>query len=119
MLEENNEWIKHTTSEQIKIIRNVINTDKSGLAKTINEMQKVLAGYDWIANGEWGPYPYDERTVETLQAEVRNMLNELDCIAKEGLKASGNRVAKHIRSIETALNQDIKTGAGNGDDNAI
>jgi len=88
---------------EMEIVRNCINRDCSGLAETIAKMRVVINGYRWIPAGEWGSYPHDKYTLETLQSEIGWMIDELDRIATQGLKESGTRVADHIKLIEQRM----------------
>lgn len=90
------------------LCRNVINTDKTGLAEALNKISILAKGYDWIPNGEWGSYDYTQRTVETLQKEVGFLLSELEKISYEGLRDSGIRVNEHIKSFEESLRPEPK-----------
>ncbi len=85
------------------IVRNVINTDASGLAAALNKIKTLAKGYDWIPDGEWGSYDYTQRNVGTLQKEVGYLLEEIEKISYEGLRDSGNRVIEHIKKTEESL----------------
>jgi len=89
--------------EKYQLIRNVINIDQSGLAEALTKIRALAKGYDWIPNGEWGSYDYTKRTIETLQKECGFLLAEIEKISYEGLRDSGERVNKHIKSVEESL----------------
>jgi len=89
--------------ENLALIRDVISKDQSGLAEALAKIQSLAKGYDWIPAGEWGSYDYTQRTVETLQKECGYLLEEIEKIAYEGLRDSGNRVIAHVRSCEESL----------------
>lgn len=94
--------------------RNIINTDKSGLAMALDRIRRVAKGYAWIPLNEWGSYEYTERTTTTLQKEVGFMLQEIDNIADLALKESGERVNVHIREIEKGVAELRTTPASPG-----
>jgi hypothetical protein len=91
--------------ENMALIRDVILKDQSGLAEALAKVQTLAKRYDWIPAGEWGSYDYTQRTVETLQKECGYLLAEIERIAYEGLRDSGNRVIAHVRSCEKSLRQ--------------
>lgn len=90
--------------EILKLSREAILRDHTGLADTINNMIVVVKGYDWITRGEWGSYDYTEQTVETLQQEVSNCFRELLLIGNRGLNESGNRSFAWVEEIESKIN---------------
>jgi len=89
--------------ENMALIRDVISKDQSGLAEALAKIRTLAKGYDWIPDGEWGSYDYTQRTVETLQKECGYLLAEIEKIAYEGLRDSGNRVIAHVQSCEESL----------------
>jgi hypothetical protein len=91
--------------ENLALIRDVISKDQSGLAEALAKIQSLAKGYDWIPAGECGSYDYTQRTVETLQKECGYLLAEIEKIAYEGLRDSGNRVIAHVRFCEESLRQ--------------
>jgi len=92
----------------LKESRESILFDKSGLTATINLMQNVIKGYDWISKGEWGSYDVSQRTTKTLQLEIGWCFDELNKIATEGLKESGNRSREWINEIDLRI-QNIRS----------
>lgn len=85
--------------------RNVINTDKSGLAPGLAKIQRVAEGYNWIPRGEWGDYDYSKRTTKTLQKEVGYLIQEIALIAEQSLRESGERVNANVREVERAMSE--------------
>jgi hypothetical protein len=91
--------------ENLVLIRDVISKDQSGLAEALAKIQTLAKGYDWIPDGEWGSYDYTQHTVETLQKECGYLLTEIEKLAYEGLRDSGNRVIAHVRFCDESLRQ--------------
>lgn len=89
----------------LKIAREAILRDHTGLADTINKMIGVIRGYDWIARGEWGSYEYHEQTKETLQKEISYCFQEILKIGNRGLNESGNRSFAWVNEIETKISE--------------
>lgn len=87
----------------LKIARNALNRDKTGLASTIAQMLKIIEAYEWIPKGEWGSYIHSERTSKTLQKEIGNAFEELKKIGEGGLKQSGNLATTEIQKIDKTL----------------
>lgn len=83
--------------------RNIINTDRSGLAMALERVRRVAEGYSWIPHNEWGSYDHTERTTTTLQKEVGHLIDEIDNIAGLALNQSGERVNVHIKEVETGI----------------
>jgi len=81
-------------------VRNVINTDCSGLAAALANIRERANGYRWIPDNEWGDYDYTQQTVETLQKECGCLIDEIEKISYEGLRDSGNRIIAHIKEVE-------------------
>lgn len=72
-------------------VRSVINRDRTGLAAGLNQVQQIVTGWRWIAEGHWGSYSHEEQTVETLQKEVRDLIDGVLSVAGLALKESGQR----------------------------
>ena len=87
----------------LRIAREAILLDHTGLAYSISKMIEVINGYDWIARGEWGSYDPSERTVETLQKEISSCFDELIKIGKFGLKNSGKRSFAWTNEIDSKI----------------
>lgn len=85
--------------------RNVINTDKSGLASGLARVKQIAERYSWIPRNEWGDYDYNHRNVETLQKEVGWLIEEIVSVAEQSLKESGERVNVNVREVENALTE--------------
>ena len=83
--------------------RNIINTDRSGLAMALERVRRVAEGYSWIPHKEWGSYDHTERTTATLQKEVGHLIEEIDSIAGLALNQSGERVNVHIKEVEAGI----------------
>lgn len=72
-------------------VKKLIHRDQTGLANAMNRIQAVFRGYGWLANfEEWGSYEWDERTMTNLRAEFARCFDEVEQIAKEALRASGD-----------------------------
>lgn len=107
-LKEHDRAIEQAAREKVleenrKLIRDVISKDCSGLAEALAKIQTLVKGYDWIPVGEWGSYDYTQRTVETLQKECGYLFAEIEKIAYEGLRDSGNRVIEHVKFCDESL----------------
>lgn len=72
-------------------VRSVINRDRTGLAATLNHIQAIVRGWQWIAEGTWGSYTYEEQTTQTLQKEVGELIESVLRAASRGLRQSGDR----------------------------
>lgn len=83
---------------RVKELTDAINIDRTGLAAGLNHVKAVVKGYQWIADGEWGSYSYEERTSETLRREVGYLIKGACDGAERALKASGERATKAVRS---------------------
>lgn len=75
---------------EVERLKDVLHLDRSGLAHALNQIRKSVNGWAWIQAGEWGSYEYQDQTVETLQKEVGNLINEANEIAHNALQVSGN-----------------------------
>lgn len=95
--------VAQAREDVLPIVRNVINTDVSGLAAGLNKVRTIAEGYRWIPDKEWGSYDYTQQTTETLQKEVGWMIDEILTVSDAALKESGNRVSEHIKNVEESL----------------
>ncbi len=97
----------HCTERYVQIleekVRTVINADRTGLAAGLNHVQAIVRGYWWIAEGTWGSYSYEEHTTETLQREVRCLIEGVLSTCDRSLKQSGARATEAVRMHERLL----------------
>lgn len=75
----------------------LIDRDRTGLAKGLNDVRLVLRGYGWIPAGEWGSYEWDERTEKHFRAEIGRCFEQADGIAVKALRESGDRANEAFR----------------------
>lgn len=81
--------------KQNELLKAAINQDKTGLAKGLADIVKLMEGYEWIKEGR-GPYAWDD---DRYKAEVFNIISETLEIANKALRESGtvaNQVAQGL-----------------------
>jgi hypothetical protein len=71
---------------EVERLKDVLHTDRSGLAAALEEVWRTAGGYAWAAEGR-GPYEYDD---EEYRAEIGRMVREICALAQRGLEESGN-----------------------------
>lgn len=85
-------------------LKKLIDRDQTGLAIAMNRIQAAFRGYGWLANPEeWGSYEWDERTMTNLRSEFGRCFDEVERIATEALRASGdlaNQAFGHPPKVE-------------------
>jgi hypothetical protein len=79
-------------------LRVAINRDRTGLAAGLNHVRSIVKGYWWIAEGTWGSYDYTQHTTDTLQREVKFLIESVCSAASGALRASGDRANAALRS---------------------
>lgn len=76
--------------EEIGRLKELIDRDRTGLAKALNGVRQVLQSHYWIPLGEWGSYEWNERTENNFRAEIKRAFDEAENIAVAALRASGD-----------------------------
>jgi len=76
---------------EVERLRKLLDRDQTGLARSLNAVRKILIGYAWIPDGEWGSYHEEERTFTTLRAEIGRAFAASHAVIDEGLRESGRR----------------------------
>lgn len=74
---------------EVDRLMGLLNRDRTGLARGLNVIRQLVQGWGWIPAGEWGSYPYDERTEAVLRAEVGTMSETIETVAMTALRDSG------------------------------
>jgi len=81
---------EHPAAAEIKRLREAIDRDRTGLASALAKVRRTAEGYSWIPDGQWGSYHEQERTDETLRAEVGHCLSAILETVTAALIDSGN-----------------------------
>lgn len=76
--------------QELRILRNALEVDRTGLGRALSNIRMFLQGCSWMADGEWGSYDNEERTIGTLRAELREVFKTIDSMAEEALRESGD-----------------------------
>jgi len=95
---------------EIERLRGLIDRDRTGLAAAFNAVQRIVKGYWWLAEGEWGSYDYTQHNEGTLRNEIRHCLEQISSQASEALKESGRRADSAFRSRAIELPDDETLG---------
>ncbi len=72
-------------------VRTVINRDKSGLAAGLLYVKALAQSYQWIPEGHWGSYEYEQQTIETLRREAGDLIRGVVDGCVRYLRESGLR----------------------------
>jgi hypothetical protein len=72
-------------------LKRLLDRDQTGLAAALNEVQRTIKGWSWLARDEWGSYEWHERTEATLRKEMGTCFQRVEEIAALALKESGVR----------------------------
>lgn len=73
--------------------------DRSGLSRTLTNVNRLIEGFSWIANGEWGQYDYTQQTPETLQLEIRSCFKQMRKVIEQGQADSGELYRKVLEGL--------------------
>lgn len=74
-------------------LRECIRLDTSGLSAVLASIGRLVQGTSWLGEpGMWGSYPYEQHTLETLRAEISDVLSHIGQIVREASARSGTLV---------------------------
>lgn len=82
---------------EVARLRDLLNIDRSGMAHALVEVQRIVGGWAWLPQGEWGSYEYDEQTEAALRAEVGTLIDAVVETATAALRASGDNAIAAFR----------------------
>ncbi len=97
-LERTQARLKEATAETARLT-DLLNRDRTGLAKALVEVRKIACGFDWLCEGR-GPYEYDD---DRYRMEIGDLISQIVEMADGALSESGTRAneAFYPRAKET------------------
>ncbi len=103
LLQQVKELQRKLVEARLQVLRLQEVLDQTGLFYALARIVDFLRGYQWVIDGEWGSYSYEDQTAEVMRQEAVNILQNVREIAIEALRISGVLVSETLATREGQL----------------
>ena len=95
------EWKVRSADLEAEVarVRTLIDIDRTGLAAGLDEVRRIVRGWEWLAEPEGGAgsYTYEEWNEATIRREVNDLITSVNAAITTALRESGDRADSAYR----------------------